>query len=74
VASGTPAAGDDPATFIANEEGHGDRHARGEPRRGVRQGFEMTGARALDASAMVEHFQPLKVWLDRRNADVAVGL
>ena len=35
--------------------------------------FEMTGDRALDAGAMVEYFQPLKVWLDRQNAGKTLG-
>ena len=35
--------------------------------------FDMTGERALDASAMAEYFQPLKVWLDRQNAGRTMG-
>ncbi|MEP6833010.1 MAG: M2 family metallopeptidase [Gemmatimonas sp.] len=35
--------------------------------------FEMTGERTLDASAMAEYFQPLKVWLDKQNAGKPVG-
>jgi peptidyl-dipeptidase A len=35
--------------------------------------FDMTGDRDLNAEAMVEYFQPLKVWLDRQNAGRAVG-
>jgi peptidyl-dipeptidase A len=29
--------------------------------------FALTGQRQMDASAMAEYFQPLKVWLDRQN-------
>jgi peptidyl-dipeptidase A len=32
-----------------------------------------TGEKGLDATAMVEYFQPLKVWLDRQNAGKPVG-
>jgi peptidyl-dipeptidase A len=35
--------------------------------------FDMTGDRDLNAEAMVEYFQPLKVWLDRQNAGKPVG-
>jgi peptidyl-dipeptidase A len=35
--------------------------------------YEMTGERTLDASAMVEYFQPLKTWLDKQNAGKPVG-
>ncbi len=35
--------------------------------------FDMTGDRDLNAEAMVEYFQPLKVWLDRQNAGRPVG-
>ena len=35
--------------------------------------YEMTGERTLDASAMVEYFQPLKAWLDKQNAGKPVG-
>lgn len=35
--------------------------------------FEMTGERALDASAMAEYFQPLQAWLDKQNAGKTVG-
>jgi peptidyl-dipeptidase A len=35
--------------------------------------FAMTGERELDASAIAEYFQPLKVWLDRQNAGKPVG-
>jgi peptidyl-dipeptidase A len=35
--------------------------------------FTMTGERTLDASAMVEYFQPLKVWLDRQNEGKPIG-
>jgi peptidyl-dipeptidase A len=35
--------------------------------------FEMTGERRMDAGAMMEYFQPLKVWLDRQNAGKPVG-
>ena len=35
--------------------------------------FAMTGEHGLDASAMVEYFEPLKVWLDRQNQGKAVG-
>ena len=34
---------------------------------------DMSGERALDASAVVEYFQPLKVWLDRQNAGKPIG-
>ena len=34
---------------------------------------EMTGERRMDAGAMMEYFQPLKVWLDRQNAGKPVG-
>jgi peptidyl-dipeptidase A len=34
---------------------------------------EFTGENGLDASALVEYFQPLKVWLDRQNAGKPVG-
>ena len=33
----------------------------------------MTGERTLDASAISEYFQPLKVWLDRQNSGKPVG-
>ena len=32
-----------------------------------------TGEKGLDASAVMEYFQPLKVWLDRQNAGKPVG-
>ena len=32
-----------------------------------------TGESGLDASAIMEYFQPLKVWLDRQNAGKPVG-
>ncbi|MEP6764824.1 MAG: M2 family metallopeptidase [Gemmatimonadaceae bacterium] len=35
--------------------------------------FDMTGSRQLDASAMAEYFEPLKVWLDKQNAGKPVG-
>ena len=35
--------------------------------------FDMTGERTLDASAMAEYFQPLKVWLDKQNSGKPVG-
>ncbi len=35
--------------------------------------FEATGERRLDASALVEYFQPLLVWLERQNRGVPVG-
>ena len=35
--------------------------------------YAMTGERALDASAMAEYFQPLKVWLDRQNVGKPIG-
>ena len=34
---------------------------------------EFTGEKGLDASAIMEYFQPLKVWLDRQNAGKPVG-
>jgi peptidyl-dipeptidase A len=34
---------------------------------------EFTGEKGLDASAITEYFQPLKVWLDRQNAGKPVG-
>ncbi|HEX6313475.1 MAG TPA: M2 family metallopeptidase [Gemmatimonadaceae bacterium] len=34
---------------------------------------EFTGGKGLDASALLEYFQPLKVWLDRQNAGKPVG-
>jgi peptidyl-dipeptidase A len=33
----------------------------------------MTGERQMDAGAMLEYFQPLRVWLDRQNAGRPVG-
>ena len=35
--------------------------------------FAMTGERTLDAGAMADYFQPLKVWLDRQNAGKPMG-
>ena len=35
--------------------------------------FEMTGSRELDAGAMIEYFQPLKVWLEKQNAGTTLG-
>lgn len=35
--------------------------------------FDMTGERSLDASAMAEYFQPLKVWLDKQNEGKTLG-
>ncbi len=35
--------------------------------------YEMTGERDLDAGAMAEYFEPLRVWLDRQNAGRKVG-
>ena len=35
--------------------------------------FAMTGERTLDAGAMADYFQPLKVWLDRQNAGKPTG-
>jgi peptidyl-dipeptidase A len=35
--------------------------------------FALTGQRELDASAMAEYFQPLKVWLDRQNQGARTG-
>jgi len=32
-----------------------------------------TGEKGLDATAILEYFQPLKVWLDRQNAGKPVG-
>jgi peptidyl-dipeptidase A len=34
---------------------------------------QLTGSRQMDAGAILEYFQPLKVWLDRLNAGQAVG-
>ncbi len=34
---------------------------------------DMTGERRMDAGAMLEYFQPLRVWLDRQNAGRPVG-
>jgi peptidyl-dipeptidase A len=34
---------------------------------------QLTGSRQMDAGAILEYFQPLKVWLDRQNAGQAVG-
>jgi len=33
----------------------------------------LTGQRQMDASALLEYFAPLKVWLDRQNEGHAVG-
>ena len=33
----------------------------------------VTGARALDASALLEYFAPLAAWLDERNAGRSCG-
>ena len=33
----------------------------------------MTGEKSLDASALVEYFQPLAVWLERQNKGKPVG-
>jgi peptidyl-dipeptidase A len=35
--------------------------------------FEATGERAMDASAMVEYFQPLLAWLERQNQGKPLG-
>ena len=35
--------------------------------------FEMTGSRELDAGAMMEYFEPLRVWLERETAGKAKG-
>jgi len=35
--------------------------------------FAMTGERRMDAGAMMEYFQPLKVWLDAQNRGKTVG-
>ena len=35
--------------------------------------FAMTGERRIDAGAMAEYFQPLKVWLDAQNRGKPVG-
>ena len=35
--------------------------------------LDFTGEKGLDASAITEYFQPLKVWLDRQNAGKPVG-
>jgi peptidyl-dipeptidase A len=35
--------------------------------------FDMTGERDLDATAIVDYFQPLKVWLDKQTAGKPVG-
>ena len=35
--------------------------------------LDFTGEKGLDASAILEYFQPLKVWLDRQNAGKPVG-
>lgn len=35
--------------------------------------FDMTGSRQLDASAMAEYFEPLKVCLDKQNVGKPVG-
>lgn len=34
---------------------------------------QLTGSRQMDASAILEYFQPLQVWLDRQNAGQVVG-
>jgi peptidyl-dipeptidase A len=33
----------------------------------------MTGERRMDAGALMEYFQPLKVWLDQQNRGKTVG-
>ena len=35
--------------------------------------YAMTGERQMDANAMMEYFQPLKVWLDEQNRGKPVG-
>ena len=35
--------------------------------------YDATGERRLDASAMAEYFQPLRVWLERQNQGKPVG-
>ena len=35
--------------------------------------MDFTGEKGLDASSVMEYFQPLKVWLDRQNAGKPVG-
>ena len=35
--------------------------------------FQLTGTRQIDANALVEYFQPLKVWLDEQNEGKQVG-
>jgi peptidyl-dipeptidase A len=35
--------------------------------------YAMTGERRMDAGAMMEYFQPLKVWLDEQNRGKTVG-
>jgi peptidyl-dipeptidase A len=35
--------------------------------------YQLTGSRQMDASALVEYFQPLKVWLDQQNKGKPVG-
>ena len=35
--------------------------------------YAMTGERTMDANAMLEYFQPLKVWLDEQNRGKPVG-
>ncbi|MBA3466319.1 MAG: M2 family metallopeptidase [Gemmatimonadaceae bacterium] len=35
--------------------------------------FTMTGERQMDGNALLEYFQPLKVWLDRQNQGKPVG-
>jgi len=35
--------------------------------------FAMTGERKMDAGALMEYFQPLKVWLDQQNKGKTVG-
>ena len=35
--------------------------------------FDMTGSHTLDAGAMAEYFEPLKVWLDKQNTGKTLG-
>jgi peptidyl-dipeptidase A len=35
--------------------------------------YAMTGERRMDAGALVEYFQPLKVWLDQQNRGTKIG-